>query len=93
MGKMRLDKNYNIKSAETSVYHDQFDDMVELIVQKRADNELTEEETSVLLKLALRKELKNDFRSFFHTFFNTEQKPEKYTMFMQLKTRQIKHAS
>ena len=93
MENIQLDKNYNIRISQNDIYKDNLDEIVDLIVKTRAENKLTEEETSLLLKIAVNRELRDDLFAFFHGLFGKEQKTEKYTMFMQLKTNYIKHAS
>ena len=88
-----LDKNYNPKIPNKIVYSDQLDEIVDLIIRTQAQNKITAEETALLLKLVLNRELKNDVRSFFQTVFRNEQKTEKFTMFMQLKTNKLNHTS
>lgn len=89
---LHLDQNYNIKIPQGDIYHDDLDEIIDLVIKRREEDKLTEEETSFLLKFALNRAIKNDVHSFFDSILGKEQKTEKYTMFMQLKTK-IRHAS
>ncbi len=88
MKKINLDKNYNF-SEEKSLYENDFVDTVDSITKARIEKRITEREAALLLNLVLKKEFKNEARVL--TPF-TNQQTETRSMFMHLKTKQVRHA-
>ena len=78
---MKLDCNYNIKSADNNIYSDSFDEIVDLIVQAKEKGKLNDEEARLLLSFAIKKQNKKEIKGFFDLFFNSNKQEEKQTLF------------
>ena len=88
MGNIKLDKNYNF-IEEKGLYNDDFIEAVELISQAHSNNVITDTDASFLLKIVLKKEFAKETKS---VIPSTKQAPEIHSFFMNMKSKQIKHA-
>ncbi len=88
MGNIKLDKNYNF-IEDKSVYNDDFVEAVDLISKAQSDKVITETEANLLFKLVLKKEFKKETKKIAPP---TTQTPEVHSFFMNMKSKQIKHA-
>lgn len=88
MGGIRLDKNYDF-IEEKSIYNDDFVEAVDLITKAHSDKIITDLEASFLLKAVLNKEFRKEAKTI--TPF-TKQTSEINSLFMSMKSKQIKHA-
>jgi hypothetical protein len=86
--KITLDKNYNFVENK-SVYNDDFVDAVDLISKAQSDKVITENEANLLFKIVLKKEFKKEVKNITPL---TSQTPEIRSFFMNMKSKQIKHA-
>ena len=82
---MKLNSNYSIKSSSANVYSDNFNEIVDLLVEAKENGKITEEEMNLLLRIALKKETKREIKDFFDLFFNNSERQEKNTLFVHLK--------
>ncbi len=89
MEKTKLDEKYNILE-EKFPYENPFVDVVESIIKAKLENKITDQEASFLLNLVVKKELKKEMGSSVQ-FGNSDKISEIKTMFMNLKTKQVKH--
>lgn len=89
MGDIKLDKNYNILEVKNA-YNDEMVDSVGLVKEAQSKNVITEEQASLLLKFILNREFKKEARTILPF---TQQTPQIFSLFMNLKDKQVKHAS
>jgi len=87
---IRFDKKYNLLERKPT-YEDSFVDVVESIIRAKEAKKITDKEASLLLSLTIKKEIKQEMKSSVR-FGDDDRVLEIKTMFMNLKTKQVKHA-
>ena len=85
---IKLDKNYNILE-EKGGYDDDFLNTVEEINKAESSNKISKREAVLLLNIVLKKELHNEAEGILPL---SKKQPEIQSLFMNLKTKQTKHA-
>lgn len=85
---MKLDKNYNFFEVK-NVYEDDLVVSVDLIVDAQSRNIISSDEANLLFKIVLKKEIKKEAKS---VIPSTKNSTEIHSFFMNMKSKQIKHA-
>lgn len=85
---MKLDKNYNFFEVK-NVYEDDLVVSVDLIADAQSRNIISSDEANLLFKIVLKKEIKKEARS---VLPSTKNSTEIHSLFMNMKSKQIKHA-
>ena len=88
MKDMKLDKNYNFFEVK-NVYEDDLVVSVDLIVDAQSRNIISSDEANLLFKIVLKKEIKKEAKS---VIPSTKNSTEIHSFFMNMKSKQIKHA-
>lgn len=88
MGNIKLDKNYDFLE-DKNVYGDDFVEAIDLISKAQSEKTITQFEANLLFKLVLKKEFKKEAKIITPLIKHT---PEMRSFFMNMKSKQIKHA-
>lgn len=90
---MKLDKNYNIKTEKGDIYIDSFDKLVDLIMEAKQTNKITNKEAKFLLRFAINRQHQKEIKEFINSAFANTEKTEKHTLFVQLKNTTTHYVS
>ncbi len=88
MGNIVLDKNYNLVE-ERAPYESPLVDAVDLISKAESEKIISKSEASFLLKLVLRREVVRETKAILPL---SKQPIETHSLFLNMKSKQIKHA-
>ena len=88
MKDMKLDKNYNFFEVK-NVYEDDLVVSVDLIADAQSRNIISSDEANLLFKIVLKKEIKKEAKL---VLPNSKNSTEIHSLFMNMKSKQIKHA-
>ena len=89
MENIKLDKNYDLLEEKKGLYDDDFVDSIDLIKRAESNRLISSQEALLLLNFILRREFKNEVRSILPF---RKHKIETHSMFMNLRSKQVKHA-
>lgn len=89
---MKLDKYYNLKDNEVSMYNDSFDEIVDLVADAKEKGHISNDEAKLILQIAFRRQNKQEIQEFFNALFNIADKKVKHTFFLHLKTNHTSYA-
>lgn len=92
METIKLDRQYGIKIESKNPYADRVGELIEDILKAQNKKEISEKDAALLLNITLRVEMKKDIHSWFVGFSRLKERPETYTMVMQVDNKNFKHA-
>ena len=88
-----LDRNYAVRHKRSNDYSDSLDELVDMIVESRENELISEKEMDFLLNIALKKQLNKSVAETLFEFLPIKRRrsSEKQTMFMRLNSCHTQH--